>query len=73
MIRASVDLRIPNKHLERSWETTTPTVKDFTRRFHDCSIWTKMDHRQGYNQLTISITNSLATLQRRGGIANRND
>ena len=53
MIRASVDLRVPNKHMERSRVTQTPIVEDFMHRFHDCSIWTKMDLRQGYHQLAL--------------------
>ena len=48
-----VGLRIPNKHMERSRIAQTPTVEDFIHRFHDCSIWTKMDLRQGYHQLSL--------------------
>ena len=36
--------------MERSRVTQTPIVEDFMHRFHDCSIWTKMDLRQGYHQ-----------------------
>ena len=53
MIRASVDLRVPNKFMERSRVTQTPIVEDFIHRFHDCCIWTKMDLRQGYHQLAL--------------------
>ena len=50
MIRASVDVRVHNKYMERSRVTQTPIVEDFIHRFHDCSIWTKMYLRQGYHQ-----------------------
>lgn len=53
MIRASVDLRVPNKYMERSRITQTPIVEDFIHKFHDCTIWTKMDLRQGYHQLAL--------------------
>ena len=26
-----------------------PVLEDFTHKFHDCSIWTKLDLRQGYH------------------------
>ena len=56
MIRASVDLRTPNRHMERNRITQTPIVEDFTHRFHDCSIWSKLDLRQGYHQLVLHPT-----------------
>jgi hypothetical protein len=31
----------------------TPIVEDFIHRFHDCSICTKMDLRQGYHRLAL--------------------
>ena len=43
MIRASVDLRVPNKHMERSRISQAPIVEDFIHKFHDCTIWTKLD------------------------------
>jgi hypothetical protein len=39
--------------MERSRVTQTPIVEDFIHRFHDCSIWTKIDLRQGYHQLAL--------------------
>ena len=53
MIRASVDLRVPNKYMERSRITQPPVVEDFVHKFHDCTIWTKLDLRQGYHQLEL--------------------
>ena len=53
MIRASVDLRVPNKHMERSRISQAPVVEDFIHKFHDCTIWTKLDLRQGYHQLVL--------------------
>ena len=53
MIRASVDLRVPNQYMERSRIAQAPVLEDFTHKFHDCSIWTKLDLRQGYHQLML--------------------
>ena len=36
MIRASVDLRIPNKYMERNRIMQAPVVEDFTCKFHAC-------------------------------------
>ena len=47
MIRASVDLRVPNKNTERSRIAQAPIVEDFIHKFHHCTIWTKLDLRQG--------------------------
>ena len=53
MIRASVDLRIPNKYMERNRVIQNPVVEDFIHKFHDCKIWSKLDLRQGYHQLQL--------------------
>lgn len=53
MIRASVDLRVPNQYMERSRISQAPIVEDFIHKFHDCTIWTKLDLRQGYHQLVL--------------------
>ena len=53
MIRASVDLRVPNKFMERNMITQGPIVEDFTYKFHDCTIFLKLDLRQGYLQLVL--------------------
>ena len=53
MIRASIDLRIPNKSMERNRIVQNPIVEDFTHKFHDCTVFSKMDLRQGYHQLLL--------------------
>ena len=53
MIRASVDLRVPNKFMERTRITQGPMVEDFTHKFHDCTVFSKLDLRQGYHQLVL--------------------
>lgn len=53
MIRASVDLRIPNKYIERSRISQAPIVENFIYKFHDCTFWTKVDLRQGYHKLVL--------------------
>ena len=50
MIRASIDMRIPNKSMKRSWCVQSPRVEDFIYRLHDCKVFTKLDLRQGYHQ-----------------------
>ena len=53
MIRASVDLRVPNSKMERNRITQPPVVEDFIHKFNDCRIWSKLDLRQGYHQLLL--------------------
>ena len=53
MITASVDLRVPNQYMERSRIAQAPVLEEFTHKFHDCSIRTKLDLRQGYHQLML--------------------
>ena len=53
MIRASVDLRVPNKYMERNRILQSPVVEDFTCKFHDCKVFSKMDLKQGYHQLIL--------------------
>ena len=53
MIRASADFRVPNQYMERSRIAQAPVLEDFTHKFHDRSIWTKLDLRQGYHQLML--------------------
>ena len=36
MIRACIDLRIPNKHMERNRISPGPVVEDFMYKFYDC-------------------------------------
>ena len=51
MIGASVDLRVPNKFMERNRIIQRPVVEDFSYKFHDCVIFSKLDLRHGYLQL----------------------
>ena len=53
MIRASIDMRIPNQSMKRSRCVQSPRVEDFIYRLHDCKIFTKLDLRQGYHQLAL--------------------
>ena len=53
MIRASVDLRVPNKFMERNRITQGPVVEDFMYKFHDCTVFSKLDMKQGYHQLML--------------------
>ena len=39
--------------MERSRISQAPLLEDCTRKFHDCIIWTKLDHRQGQHQLVF--------------------
>ena len=62
MIRASIDMRIPNQSMKRSRCVQPPRVEDFTYDLHDCKIFTKLDLRQGYHQLTLDPeTRQIAT------------
>ena len=38
MIRASVDLGVPNQLVEKNRITQGPIVKDFMCKFHDCTV-----------------------------------
>ena len=49
MIRASIDMRLPNESMKRSRCVQSPRVEDFIYRLHDCKIFTKLDLRQGYH------------------------
>ena len=53
MIRACIDLRIPNKHMERNRISQGPVVEDFMYKFHDCVKFSKLDLRSGYHQLLL--------------------
>ena len=62
MIRASIDMRIPNQSMKRSRCVQSPRVEDFMYRLHDCKIFTKLDLRQGYHQLALDpSTRQVAT------------
>ena len=53
MIRASVDLRIPNQFVERNRITQSTVVEDFMYKFHNCTVFSKLDLKQGYHQLLL--------------------
>ena len=53
MIRASIDLRVPNQFMERHRVTAGPIVEDFVHKFHDCKVFSKLDMRSGYHQLAL--------------------
>ncbi|XP_013409816.1 uncharacterized protein LOC106173287 [Lingula anatina] len=53
MIRASIDMRIPNQGMKRSRCVQAPIIEDFTYHLRDCSIYSKLDLRSGYHQLSI--------------------
>ena len=62
MIRASIDMRIPNKFMKHSRCVQSPKVEDFIYHLHDCKVFTKLDLRQGYHQLTLDPeTRQIAT------------
>ena len=62
MIRASIDMRIPNQSMKRSRCVQSPRVEDFIYRLHDCKIFTKLDLRQNYHQLALDpSTRQVAT------------
>ena len=69
MIRASVNLRVPNKYMERNRILQAPVVEDITCKFHDCKIFSKMDLKQGYHQWCCTqIQELLLHLVRHGKI-----
>ena len=53
MIRACIDLRVPNKCMERTRIIQAPVVEDFIHKFHDCVVFSKLDLRSGYHQLML--------------------
>ena len=55
MIRACIDLTVPNKFMERNRITQGPVVEDFIYKFHDCVIFSKLDLRSGYHQLMLHV------------------
>ena len=70
MNMVSVDLRAPNKHIKRSYILQAPIVDDFIHKFHDCTIWRKLDLQQGYHQLVLHPeSRSIATISIHGVIS----
>ena len=63
MIRASVDLRVPNRYMEQNGILQAPVVEDFRCKFHVCKIFSKKDLKQGYYQLLLHPdSRAIATL-----------
>lgn len=57
-----MDLRIPNQFMERHKITQGAFVEDFVNKFHFCTVFSKLDMRQGYHQLLIDPeTRKIAT------------
>ena len=54
MIRASINMPIPNQSMKRSRCVQAPKIGVFVYHLHDCKIFTKLDLRQGYHQLTLT-------------------
>ena len=52
-IRACVDMREVNKSMKRTRIQQAPLVEDFTYRFHDCKVFSKLDMKHGYHQLVM--------------------
>ncbi|XP_020625821.1 uncharacterized protein LOC110063202 [Orbicella faveolata] len=55
MIRASVDLRVTNQFMERNRITQGLTVEHFLYKFHECTVFSKLDMWQGYRQLFLDL------------------
>ena len=53
MIRASIDMRIPNESMKRSRCVQAPKIEDFIYHLHDCKVFSKLDLKQGYHQLAL--------------------
>ena len=53
MVRASVDLRVPNKYMDRNRISEATVVEDFEYKFHKATVFTKLDMRSGYHQLSL--------------------
>ncbi|KAJ8041455.1 hypothetical protein HOLleu_12275 [Holothuria leucospilota] len=52
-IRASIDLRVPKKSMERNRITPVPIAEDCMYKLYDCKVFSKLDMRQGYHQLIL--------------------
>ena len=56
VIRACIDLGVPNKFMERNRVTQGPVVEECIYNFHDCEVFSKLDLRSGYHQLMLHPT-----------------
>ena len=54
--------------MERNRISQSPVVEDFTCKFHDCTIFSKIDLKQGYHQLVFHpISRALAKFSTQWG------
>ena len=53
MIRASIDMRIPNRDIKRSRYVQAHIIEDFKYLLRGCSVFSKMDLKAEHNQLSI--------------------
>ena len=53
MISAHVDHRVLNQFMERNRITQGPIVEDFMYKYHDCTVFSKLEMRHGYHQLLL--------------------
>ena len=46
-------MRVPNQFMERSRITHESIIEEFTHKFLDCKVFSKLDMKQGYHQLLL--------------------
>ena len=69
MIRASADLQVPNRYMERNRILQAQVVRDSTCKFHGCKVFSKMDLNQSYHQpLLHPDSRAIATFSSGGNI-----
>ena len=55
MINARVGLRIPNQYMERHRIIQRTLFEDCMYKFHDCTVFAKLDMRRGYHHLLLEL------------------
>ena len=53
MIRGCIDLRMPDKFMERNQITQGLIVENFIYNIHDCVVFSNLDLKSGYHQLLL--------------------